>query len=80
MCGMVSRSLKSPGIYIYIYIYIKERQLKVESSFEWRMQQLDALRRMIAENEGEWGEALRKDLGHSTASSYLLEIAVKKKK
>ena len=44
-------------------------------SVEWRKQQLQALERMMTENEGAIMEALEKDLGRSPFEAWLADIA-----
>ncbi|WP_006242686.1 aldehyde dehydrogenase family protein [Mycolicibacterium tusciae] len=44
-------------------------------SVEWRKQQLEALERMMTENEGAIMEALEKDLGRSPFEAWLADIA-----
>jgi len=44
-------------------------------SVEWRKQQLQALEKMMIENEGAVMEALEKDLGRSPFEAYLADIA-----
>ena len=44
-------------------------------SVEWRKQQLQALERLMTENEGAIAEALEKDLGRSPFEAWLADIA-----
>ena len=44
-------------------------------SVEWRKQQLQALEKMMLENEGAVMEALEKDLGRSPFEAWLADIA-----
>lgn len=44
-------------------------------SVEWRKQQLNALERLMADNEGAVADALEKDLGRSPFESWLADVA-----
>ena len=45
-------------------------------SAEWRLAQLRALRRMLAEREPEFAEALRQDLGKPAMETFLTELSI----